>query len=342
MKSHGSILTSEEHSLDFVGGKLRMHFPGISLFRVACLFGLCCLLVSCYHPSPVVRPRTTEADLSQMAYDALGNHTGTVLVIEPRYGRILKRVGHSSDVQFASSPFEIAEIVTAYAALDAGVINERTTLACDESGTQTDVTGALAHSCRSFFAELSKKLTPAAFAQAANVVGFTYYGVESPNERASVTRPISAKLPPQLSDEAFAALAARGEEMEASDLHFAQLVSSLASGTTAAERFAAYIATNARAPAPAAVSFNRQALAVVRRGLLKAVEEGEAKAAASIDYKVAGKLGSSAGQAVFISYAPANDPQIGLVVYLKDAVGRDAAEVAGKFYQLHFKNNKGH
>jgi cell division protein FtsI/penicillin-binding protein 2 len=295
------------------------------------------LLLSCYRPAAAPRPRVIEVDLSQTAYDALSNRAGVILVVEPRSGRILRRVGRGSDVQFASSPFEIAEIVTAYAALSAGIINERTLLACDESGAQTDITAALARSCRSFFAELSKRLTPAAFAQAANVVGFTYYGIESPNERASVTRPILAKLPAQASGDEFAALAARGEGMEANDLHFAQLVSSLASGTTAAERFAAYIATAARAPAPPAVSFNRQALAVVRRGLLKAVEEGEAKAAAQIDQKVAGKLGGGAGQALFISYAPASDPQVGLVVYLKDAVARDAAEVAGKFYQAYFK-----
>lgn len=308
---------------------------------VACLLAGGCLLlaVSCYHPSAVPRPPAVEEAWSQAAYDALKDHAGVILIVEPRSGRLIKRVGRDSDVQFSSSPFEIAEIVTAYTALDAGLINERTLLACETSGAQTDVVSALAHSCHGFFAELSKRLTPAAFAQAASVVGFTYYGIESPNERASITRPIPARLPIEPSLAEFAALAARGDGMAANDLHFAQLVSSLASGTTAAERFAAYIASTARAPAPAAVSFNRQALAVVRRGLLKAVEEGDAKAAANLDYKVAGKIGGSAGQAIFISYAPANDPRVGLVVYLKDGVGRDAAEVAGKFYQAYFKGS---
>lgn len=316
-----------------------MHVPSPAKTFVACLLAVCCLLtaVSCYRPAAVPRPPAVEEAWSQAAYEALGHHAGVILIVEPRSGRLLKRVGRGADVQFASSPFEIAEIVTAYTALDAGLINERTLLACDASGAQTDVAGALAHSCHGFFVELSRRLTPAAFAQAANVVGFTYYGIESPNERASVTRPIPAALPVEPSLAEFAALATRGHGMAANDLHFAQLVSSLASGTTAAERFAAYIAVNARTPAPAAVSFNRQALAVVRRGLLKAVEEGEAKAAANLDYKVAGKIGGGAGQAIFISYAPANDPQVGLVVYLKDGAGRDAAEVAGKFYQAYFR-----
>ena len=293
--------------------------------------------VSCYRPAPVARPRVAEADLSQTAYDALSNRSGTILVIDPRYGRIIKRVGRGADVQFNSSPFEIAEIVTAYAALDAGVITEKTLLACDPAGAQTDVAGALARSCPAFFGELSKRVPPAAFARAAEVIGFTYYGIDASDGGTTVVRPLTARLPDQPSAEVFAALATRGAGMEARDLHFAQLVSSLASGTTAAERFAAYITTTARAPAPPAASLNQRALAVVRRGLLKAVDEGEAKAAASIDHKVAGKIGGGEGHAVCISYAPAHDPQIGLVVYLKEGAGREAAEVAGKFYAAYFK-----
>ncbi len=289
-----------------------------------------------YRPQVASRPVASETELSAMAYEALDNRAGTIIVVDPRYGRVLKRVSRGMDVQFTSSPFETAQIVTAYAALDAGLINDKTLLPCHEQGSRVEVTEALARPCPAFFTELSRKLTRAQFAKAAEVIGFTYYGIESPTFDQTRVRPVSAKIPEPLSGESFAALVVKGAEMEARDLHFAQMASSLASGATASERFAAYIMVNAQAAAPKVYSFNRPALAVVRRGLVKAVDEGDAKAAAQIDQKVAGKIGGGNGHALFISYAPANDPQVALVVYLNDAVSRDAAEVAGKFYQAWF------
>lgn len=307
-----------------------------------CLWLLIFVVVGCisctpgYRPQIPSRPTLSETELSDMAYEAIGHRTGAIIVVDPRYGRVIKRVSRGTDAQFASSPFGLAQIVTAYAALEAGVIDDRTLLPCRQRG-QIDVTAALAHSCPEFFAELSRRITPAQFTRAAAVIGFTYFGIESPTYDQTLIRPIPARLPEQFTAEAFAALAVKGEGMEARELHFAQLASSLASGVTASERFAAYIMASARVVAPPVVPFNQRALSVVRRGLLKAVEEGEAGAAAHPAKKVAGKIGSGNGQAVFISYAPATDPEIALVVYLKDAAGQDAAEVAGKFYEFWFR-----
>lgn len=321
---------------------IKMRVALFSMQIPPCLWLMALLLsaASCttgYRPQIPSRPALSETDLSDMAYEALGNRTGAVIVIDPRYGRVVKRIGRGTDVQFVSSPFSLAQVVTAYAALEAGLISDRTLLQCRESNRQIEVTEALAHSCPSFFSELSRRLTHAQFVRAATVTGFVYYAIESPTYDQTLVRPVMAKVPERMTSEAFSALAVRGEAMEARDLHFAQLASSLASGTTASERFAAYIMINARASAPPVVSFNPQALAVVRRGLVRAVDEGEAKAAAHIDQKVAGKIGGGNGQAIFVSYAPAGNPEVALVVYLKDAVGRDAAEVGGKFYEYWFR-----
>lgn len=306
---------------------------------VNCLIALLLVSAACAsgaRPPVAPRPVASEMALSEMAYEALNNRAGTIIVLDPRYGRVLKRVSRGTDVQFTSSPFEIAQIVTAYAALETGLITDKTLLPCDENGTGVDVTEALSRNCPAFFTELSRKLTRAQFAKAAEVIGFTYYGIESPTFDRTLMRPVIASIPERLTSESFAALAVKGTGMEARDLHFAQMASSLASGATSSERFAAYLMVNARAAAPKVYSFNRQALAIVQRGLVKAVDEGVAKAAAQIDQKVAGRIGGGDGHALFISYAPATDPQVALVVYLNDAVGRDAAEVAGKFYQSWF------
>jgi len=312
----------------------------VRLRIISCLlFSLSAALIAgaaCYHPPAVQRLQTAKIDFGQLGYDALENHAGAVMVIDPQYGRIIRRVSRGADVQFSSSPFELAQVVTAYAALDKGLINERTLLPCNGAGEQTDLAGALAHPCPAFFAELSRRLTPAAFRSAAELIGFTYYGIESRKEGLSALRPFSAAIPAAVTGADFEALAARGVGMQASDLHFAQLVSSLASGATASERFAASAAASLQGVAPPATPLNRRALAALRRGLVQAVDEGSAKAAANIDHQVAGKMGSSESAAIFISYAPAEAPRIGLVVYLKEATGRDAAEVAGKFYRAYF------
>lgn len=304
---------------------------------------LCALLsvsLSCtsgYRPQIAARPSLNEADLSALAYESLANRAGVVIVIDPRYGRILKRVSRGTEVRFSASPFELAQLVTAYAALDAGIINAQSLQLCREQGRQINVSEALSHSCPSFFTELSRRITPEQFVRAAGVIGFIYYGAESPTWDQTLVRPVAADIPTELSADQFAALASRGEGMTAEDLHLAALAAALASGTTASERFAAYIMINAKAVAPPVVSFNRQALAVIQGGLRRAVDEGEARAAAHIEHRVAAKIGGRDGQAISISWVPAQDPQLALVVYLKDAVARDAAEVAGKFYEYWYR-----
>jgi cell division protein FtsI/penicillin-binding protein 2 len=277
------------------------------------------------------------AELAQLSYDALEDHAGVVIVVDPQYGNVLKRVSRGMDVRFASSPFETARVVTAYAALDAGIIREQTQFACDDGGEQVNVVEALSRPCPAFFAELSKRIKPAAYKRAAEMLGFSYYGSE---ERPAALRmkPVPAKIPVNVSGDEFTALAVRGAGLEAEDLHFAQFASSLASGVTAAERLAHYLLTTSRGIVPPTVPLNRRALDAVQRGLVRAVDDGAAKAAANIDCKVAGAMGGDGKAAIFVSYAPADAPKVALVVYVKEAAPRDAAEVAGRFYRAYFKS----
>src|SRR5262245_5418927 len=226
---------------------------------------------------------------------------GPVIVLDPRRGRILKRVGSGTDLQFVSSPFELAQIVTAYAALDTGKITDKTMLPCDDSGSQVDVVGALSKSCPAFFAELSRRVSPADFSREAASIGFVYYGIESGDPSATAVRPITATIP-QVSRDSFSSLAVHGEGMEARDLHFVQLVSSLATATTASERFAAYIATTTQGPAPPTTRLNQSAVSVIQRALAREFEEKAGR-------KISGKSVAGTGTAISISYA-AGDPEI--------------------------------
>jgi hypothetical protein len=280
---------------------------------------------SCYRPPAGAIPHGSESELARLAFAALADKKGTVIVLDPRRGRVLKRVGSDTDLQFVSSPFELAQIVTAYAALDTGKITDKTMLPCDDTGTQVDVVGALSKSCPAFFAELSRRLSPADFTREAAAIGFVYYGIESGDGTA--VRPIAANIP-QVSRDAFSSLAVHGKGMEARDLHFVQLVSSLSTGTTASERFAAYIATTTQGPAPPTTRLNQAAVSVIQRALAKEMEEKGGK-------RISGKSVEGDGKAISISYS-AGDPEMGLVVYLRQGTARDASDVALRFYHSYF------
>jgi hypothetical protein len=300
------------------------------------LFVSIAFTLACYHAPIAQRSLAPVQDYGQIGYEALGSSVGAVVIVDPRYGRVLKRVARGMDAQFTTSPFEVVQIVTVYAALDAGVVNEHTKLKCNEAGELVDVTEALARPCPAFFAELSKKIPPVNFKRAAQVIGFTYYGTESVNAITTAMRPITAAIPVNVAGADYEALTTRGVGMKANDLHFAQLAISLASNTTTSERMSTIITTTSQAIAPPAIPINKQALGIIRKGLVKSVAEGTAMAAGTVRENIAGKVGSNEDNALFVSFAPADKPEIGLIVFLKEGTSTEAAQVAGRFYRSYF------
>ncbi|MFN0124025.1 MAG: hypothetical protein ACKV2V_26275 [Blastocatellia bacterium] len=277
-----------------------------------------------------------DENLGELAFAALADHAGAITIIDPRTGRVVKRVGRGADVEYTAQAYEIARVAAAYTGLETGVITERTLLSCDGGVEKVNVVDALARPCPRFFADLSRKISYPQFRRAAELIGFTYFALESPTWDQTLMKPVAARFPERVTPESFAAMVVSGAGIEARDLHFAQIASTLASGTTASERFAAWVMINARAITPPVRTLNPAVLAVIRRGLRQSVDEGEARAAASIDVTVAGKMGGGGGRAIFVSWASVTDARVAVVVYLKDAAPRDAAEVAGKFYALCF------
>lgn len=312
------------------------------LFAPRRLLLVCSLLLSllcsvaCYRAPIAQHSLAPVMDYGKVGYDALGENTGTLIVVDPRYGRILKRVARGMDAQFSTSPFEVAQIVTAYAALDAGSITAQTKFPCNSLGENVDLTDALARPCPAYFAEVSKRVPPVAFKRAAQAMGFTYYGTEQISDNTKTMRPINAIIPVNIAGADYEALATRGVGMQANDLHFAQLAISLASSTTTSERMATIITTTSQAITPPTVSVNKQALESIKHGLRKSVEEGSAMAAGIVKQNIAGKVGSDDENALFISFAPSDNPQIAVVVFLHEGTGTQAAAVAGKFYKAYF------
>jgi len=68
-------------------------------------------------------------------------------------------------------------------------------------------------------------------------------------------------------------------------------------------------------------------------GFLSAVNEGSATGAFDPNVLVAGKTGSCSSVGWFASYAPADRPEIVIVVFLVGGNGHRASDVAGEIYQ---------
>jgi penicillin-binding protein 2 len=76
-------------------------------------------------------------------------------------------------------------------------------------------------------------------------------------------------------------------------------------------------------------------------GFLAAVDEGSASLAFDPEIPVAGKTGSCAHLGWFASYAPADRPEIVVVVFLRSGNGHHASAVAGRIYQDLFRASAG-
>lgn len=304
---------------------------------ITILFSAFVLLATAQYVSTQVKP---EPDLGAIATNALGSRTGTIIVVDPKTGRLVRRIGNGADIQFESSPFQMAQIITTYAALDAAVVTRQTPMACKELSDSVTIEVALGRNCQSVFRELSTKLTIEQFKRAADTLGFVYYGVDRSVTETGSVRPISASITSQPKPQEFSELAALGHGMRAKELHFAGLVSTIASGTTSYDRFVAFVQRAAKAPVPPADRLNTRALEAIRLGMTKSVDQGEASAAATLGESVAAMGGGDGENAILIAYAPVRSARIALVVRLTRGSQRDAAEVAGKFLKDYFTQEK--
>ncbi len=177
---------------------------------------------------------------------------------------------------------------------------------------------ALAYSCNDFFATFGLRLTPeelrAAFVQA----GFT-----SPSGFVSDEAVGSVQL--AVSDEERELQAVGEGEMKLTPLEMLAGYRKLALRRTAADV--------------------TKAEQTVFSGLQAATEYGMARLASTEEMKVAGKTGTSRTNrgpwtnAWFAGYAPADAPQIAVVVFLEKGTGPgDAAVLAGEIFRAWFRD----
>ena len=98
-----------------------------------------------------------DLTIRRAAVEALGNYNGSVVVVDPRSGRILTIVNQKLAFQGGFIPCSTVKLVTALAALSEGIIDRETQLRLGRRGTM-NLTTALAHSNNPYFSILGTRL----------------------------------------------------------------------------------------------------------------------------------------------------------------------------------------
>jgi penicillin-binding protein 2 len=286
--------------------------------------------------SNVAKDSTVGEDLEvrKAAVEALGHHAGTVVVMDPRTGRVYTVVNQEWALRRGFKPCSTIKLVTGVAGLCEKVIAPIETVS-DGSNYKIDLTDALAYSNNAYFQNVG------------GVVGFDkmvgYARQMGLGEKTGINyvNEYPGRVPLFKSGYAVNHMCSHGDDFEVTAIQLATLVSAMANG---GKLLTPHV--------PRTVEENSQFKTEVRRkisvdnetwkrmvpGMIGAVNYGSGKKAYRPEQTVAGKTGTCIGQGswlgLFTSYAPVVNPRLAVVVITRgsDAHGHLPAAIAGNIY----------
>ena len=275
--------------------------------------------------SPVRNTTETQRhrdNLQVIATSALGQRDGAIVILDPQTGRVRAVVNPEVAFDHALPPGSAIKPFTALAALQTGIITHDTRLRCQQKSKREDVVDScshppnlepftpaesLAYSCNHYFTSVGERLDEEHFSSL-----LTDFGL---GQMLALGRwqPESA--------------VGEGAFLQVTPIQLAKAYAGLFNGQ---------------------VHVNEQDRAILIEGMRGAVEFGTAKKAelAALPAFIIGKTGTSTPlqgfrpQGWFVGLAFAADartkpsnPQLVVVVYLKNAHGSDAAEIARPIFE---------
>lgn len=281
-----------------------------------------------------------DLEVRRAAVSALGNHAGTVVVMEPQTGKVLSVVNQEWAIRRSFKPCSTIKLVTGVAGLNEKVIGSDGNIKTRKFPLNLD--DALAHSNNSYFQAVGVNVGNERMISYARALGLGEpTGINAENESAG-------KLPFGNSN---ARVYSHGDDFEVTPLQLSVMVSALSNGgkmvvpqipKTRAEK------TNFRGFMKKQVELPQENLQRVLPGMIGAVNYGTAQRAADYSLNIAGKTGSCIGQGswlgLFASVAPVVNPRLSVVVITRGSGerGKYASEIAGKIYKsLSYRFNDG-
>ena len=285
-------------------------------------------------PAAVILPAsasTWDLAVGQAARNALGHAQGAVVAMDPRTGRVHALVNPALGLQRGFQPCSVFKIVVGIAGLSEGVITPDTVYTCRKGCWMwaghgpIDLRRALAVSCNPYFEWVGEQLGYERIQRYAHLLGL---GEPS---GINLTGETSGRMPSFVRPEAVGHLSSHAAGVETSAVQLAVLVSATVNGgsiLTPQISGPADFVPRERWHLPATTRLEGLAA-----GFAAAVNEGSASAAFDPEVAVAGKTGTCAQLGWFASYAPADGPQLVVVVFLRYGSGHGASAVAGRIFR---------
>ncbi|HEX4899697.1 MAG TPA: penicillin-binding transpeptidase domain-containing protein, partial [Pyrinomonadaceae bacterium] len=276
-----------------------------------------------------------DPQVRRVALNALGNHAGTVVVMDPMSGRIYTAVNQEWAYRRGFKPCSTIKLVTGLAGLNEKVIAP-TDMEAVSDRYRIDLTDALAYSNNTFFQQVSGKIGFEKMVSYARLLGLGQKtGVNAPNE-------YSGHLPLEKTNYSLSRMGSHGDDFEVTAVQLANLVSAMGNGgkllvphipKTPQEQ------AKFRAQVRDEINIEPEYWRRMVPGMVGAVNYGSGKKAYDPLQTVAGKTGTCIGNGswvgLFTSYAPLANPRLAVVVIARGSDGRKhfPAAVAGQIYR---------
>lgn len=265
------------------------------------------------------------ADLNAALARIMKGRSGTAIVIKVDSGQILGAYQLNVAARRLARPGSAFKPFTLLALLETGKLKPTDSLTCrrtlhvgshnlscthPQSGQPLDAVTALAYSCNDFFANMGARLTAQELQRA-----FERSGFASPTGFAKSEAVGSIQLAHTDEERQLQAIGEGNMRITPLEMLWAYRELAIHRDT-------------------------RPAIATVQKGLEASTSYGMARLASVKGMKVAGKTGTARtdgghwNNAWFAGYAPADKPQIAVVVFLEKGTGPgDAAPLAGEIFQ---------
>ena len=274
-----------------------------------------------------------DPEVRRVAINALGNHAGTVVVMDPITGRVYSIVNQEWALRRGFKPCSTIKLVTGVAGLSENAIPLVDTVG---DGYRIDLTSALAHSDNPFFQTVGTKIGSEKMVSYAKELGL--------GEKTGINVPFefAGKLPEIKVGVVERRMFSHADGFQVTPLQLGTLVSAMANG---GKLLVPQVPHSAKELNKMTAKVRRQlpiTTDVWQRmvpGMVGSVNYGSGRKAYDPTQTVAGKTGTCIGDngwvGLFTSYAPLANPRLAVVVIAEGTDGRRhfPAAVAGEIYR---------
>ena len=276
-----------------------------------------------------------DPEIRRVAVNALGHHAGTVVVMDPKTGRVYAVVNQQWAFREGFKPCSTIKLVTGLAGLNERIIDPANTSAISNTN-RVDLTSALAHSKNDYFQQVGGQVGFNKMISYARELGLgEKTGINLQNET-------KGSVPKLKSGFAVNHMSSHGDDFKVTALQLATLVSAMANGGQLITPFVPRTAKDENRSTPKVrrvLNINAASLEQMVPGMIGSVSYGSGRRAFNSQEIVAGKTGTCIEQGtwigLFTSYAPQDNPRLAVVVIARGADGRNhfPAAVAGRIYR---------